>query len=107
MSTNALPAEFQSLSPYLAWALPTERERTHRRLNASMEEMKAFYEAAMPQVEAIVAFLDKDGVRPVPEANRPLMNLALALVEVSNIVELYKKPDRFDGMHPSRFVSYE
>ncbi|MBM3482080.1 MAG: hypothetical protein FJX66_02135 [Alphaproteobacteria bacterium] len=107
MSANALPAEFQLLTPYLAWALPTERERTHRRLNASMEEMKAFYEAAMPQVEAIVDYLDKGGVQPVPESNRPLMNLALALVEISNIVELYKRADRFDGMHPSRFVSYE
>lgn len=107
MSTNALPAEFQSLNPYLAWALPTERARTTRRVEASMAEMNAFYAAAMPQIEAIIAYLDRGGVQPVPPENQTLMNLALALVEVSNIVELYKRPDRFDGMHPSRFVSYE
>ena len=107
MSTQTLPSAFQSLAPYIAWSLPTERERTHRRLNASMDEMKAFYEAAMPHMEAIIAHLDRGGVQPVPPENQALMNLALAVVEVSNIVELYKRTDRFDGMHPSRFVSYE
>jgi len=107
MSAPTLPAEFQSLTPFLGWALATERERTVKRLQSSMEELNAFYEAAMPHVEAIIRHLDRGGVQPVPPENQALMNLALGLVEISNIVELYKRPDRFDGMHPSRFVSYE
>ncbi len=107
MSDVTLPVEFKSLAPFIAWALPTERERTTKRLVTSMDELKAFYAAAMPQLEAIVAYLDRTPLDQMPDEHRPLMNLMLSVVEVSNIVELYKRPDKFDGMHPSRFVSYE
>lgn len=107
MSDAALPKDFKSLAPFIAWALPTERERTTKRLVTSMDELKAFYEAAMPHLEAIVAHLDRTPLDQMPAENRPLMHMMLSLVEVSNIVELYKRPDKFDGMHPSRFVSYE
>lgn len=107
MSDVVLPKEFRSLVPFVHWALPTERERTTKRLTSSMEELNAFYAAAMPQLEAIVAFLDRAPLDQMPPEHGPLMNLMLSLVEVSNIVELYKRLDKFDGMHPSRFVSYE
>ncbi len=103
----ALPEDFKSLAPFIAWALPTERERTIKRLASSMEELNAFYAAVMPQLEAIVAFLDREPLEQMSAANKPLMHLMLSLVEISNIVELYKRLDKFDGMHPSRFVSYE
>ena len=107
MTDAVLPEEFRSLAPFIDWALPTERERTTKRLTTSMDELKAFYAAAMPHLEAIVVYLDRAPLDQMPAESRPLMNLMLSLVEVSNIVELYKRPDKFDGMHPSRFVSYE
>ena len=107
MIDTVLPEEFCSLTPFLAWALPTERERTMKRLASSMDELNSFYAAAMPELEAIVAFLDRKPLNQMSAENTTLMNLMLSLVEISNIVELYKRLDKFDGMNPSRFVSYE
>ncbi|MSO69839.1 MAG: hypothetical protein EXQ98_06125 [Alphaproteobacteria bacterium] len=107
MNSAVLPDEFNALMPFIAWALPTERERTIKRLASSMDELNGFYAAAMARLEAIVAFLDREPLEQMSDKNKPLMHLMLSLVEISNIVELYKRLDKFDGMHPSRFVSSE
>jgi len=52
MSTNnRLPAAFTELEPFADWALPTERERYAKRLASTMDELQAFYDAALPRLE--------------------------------------------------------
>ena len=53
----ALPAGFADLEPFTAsGALATEKERFAKRLASSMDELQAFYDAALPRLD------DADGV---------------------------------------------
>ena len=61
-----LPEPFQALEPFRAWALATERERRAKRLSSSMEEIQAFYDALFPQLEAVVAYLDRFPLDQLP-----------------------------------------
>ena len=56
----ALPPAFADLEPFTQWALPTEHERFAKRLASSMDELQAFYDAALPRLDDAV-----DVPRPV------------------------------------------
>ena len=43
--TVQLPAEFADLEPFSEWCLPTEAQRYAKRLDSSMAQMQAFYDA--------------------------------------------------------------
>ena len=57
MAEPLLPEPFVDLAPYLAWSLPTERERSARRQSSPMDEISAFYQAMLPRMEAILSYL--------------------------------------------------
>ena len=104
MTDAALPEGFEDLSPWLDWALEPERARTAKKTEASMEELGAFYDAMMPRMEEIIAYLDGVGDgddRPAP-AHR-LYLLSLSLVEISNLVELYKRREVIEACDPLHF----
>ncbi|MGI8329488.1 hypothetical protein ACRYCC_05940 [Actinomadura scrupuli] len=87
-----LPAEFEDLKPYAAWALPTEPERYARRLASSMAEMQDFYDAAFPRLEDAIAYCDTFDWDDLPDEARTLMHLMQSLVMVSFPVEVWKQP---------------
>lgn len=87
-----LPAEFADLEPYAGWALATEPERYAKRLESSMEEMQAFYDAAFPRLEDAIAYIDRHPWDDLPEDARTLMHLMQGLVMVSFPVEVWKQP---------------
>lgn len=89
MTKTELPEAFADLTPFLDWALPTPDERQTRRRTATRAELKAFYDATLPRVEAILAEVDAYPLGSLPEALRPLYNLALLLAEVAPHIELY------------------
>ena len=103
MTEPRLPEAFADLTPWLDWALEPERARTAKKVASSMEELRAFYDAVMPRMEEIIAYLD--GVsgddRPAP-AHR-LYLLTLSLVEVANLVEIYKRREVIEACDPLHF----
>ena len=103
MADAALPDGFEDLTPWLDWALESERARTAKKTESSMEELRAFYDAMMPRMEEIIAYLD--GVpgndRPAP-AHR-LYLITLSLVEISNLVEIYKRREVIEACDPLHF----
>ena len=103
MADAALPDGFEDFAPWLDWALEPERARTAKKTESSMEELRAFYDAMMPRMEEIIAYLD--GVpgddRPAP-AHR-LYLITLSLVEVSNLVEIYKRREVIEACDPLHF----
>lgn len=107
MAGVSLPEPFQSLAPFRAWALATERERRAKRLSSSMKEIQAFYDALFPQLEAVVAYLDQFPLDQLPEEARSLYYLMLSLVEVTSAVELYHHPHIFEAIEPTRFRRVE
>ena len=90
----ALPPEFSSLEHLVAdWAIEDGHERYLKRVNSSMDEIQAFYDAVFPQAEEAVAYIDKfDYAEPLPEDVANLRNLLYSLITVSLAVELWKQP---------------
>jgi hypothetical protein len=86
-----LPAEFDDLEPFAGWALPGERARYQKRLASSMEEMQAFYDAALPRLDAICAYLDRFPIDDLPDDAKHLLWLGCALVNVSFPVEVWRQ----------------
>ena len=110
MTERLLPEPFQDLAPYLAWSLATERERSAKRQASTMDEITALYQAMLPRMEDILAYLDQFALENVPEDVQRLFQLTLALAEVAPAVENYGAlryiPDEknFYGIKKESFV---
>jgi len=90
---GTLPEGFEDLAPFAeAWALPTLRARHEKRRSSTMEEIRRFYEAMLPRMDAIVSRLEQFPLGAMPEAEKRLLDLALAFMVVSPAVELFHQP---------------
>ena len=89
-----LPAQFRELEPLVAeWAIEDGHARYVKRVNSTMAQIQAFYDAVFPHAEAAVAYLDTfDYQQPLPDDAANLRNLLYSLITVSLAVELWKQP---------------
>ncbi len=87
-----LPPEFVDLEPWAGWALPTERARYTKRLESTMDELQAFYDAAFPRLEAGTEYLKGVQLEGISEPDTKLLWLFEALVTVSFPVEVWRQP---------------
>ena len=78
-----LPSEFSDLEQFAPWALPTSVERNKKRVESSMDEINAFYDAMLPRAEKALAYLDQFSLQEMPQDAQRLMFLTLSLAEVS------------------------
>lgn len=93
MADARLPAEFSDLEPFVpTWCLRTEAERWTQRMNTSIEDMRAFYSAVFPRMEAILAYCDAFPLDDLPDQAERLLQLALSFVMVSFPVEVWDAP---------------
>ena len=89
---SALPSEFADLEPFADWALPTERERYAKRLASTMDEMQAFYDAALPRLEDAASYLEQFPLDDLPEDALHLLLICYSLINVSFPVEAWHQP---------------
>ena len=87
-----LPPEFSDLEPFADWALPSERERYAKRLSSSMDELQAFYDAALPRLEDAASYLEQLPLDNLPEDATQLLQLCYSLINVSFPVEAWHQP---------------
>jgi len=89
-----LPAQFADLEHLVPeWAIEDGHARYVKRVNSSMQELKAFYEQVFPRAEEAVAYVNAfDYQQPLPEDAANLRNLLYSLITVSLAVELWKQP---------------
>lgn len=92
--TAVLPQEFSHLERWVPdWAIEDGHQRYVKRVNSSMDEIRAFYDAVFPHAEEAVAYIDKfDYTEPLPEDVANLRNLLYSLITVSLAVELWQQP---------------
>ena len=106
-----LPTDFAELLPWVSdWALDTENKRLAKRVDSDMEEIKAFYDAILPQMTPVMEYLEKLPVSGLDGADQNLLNLALSYVEISRIFEVWDQQDvRADFFDPKRLncIGYE
>ena len=97
MADSLLPSAFSDLEPFAeAWCLATERERYAKRLDSSMEEMQALYDAILPRVEDAIAYCDGFPFDDSPEDARRLLLLLYSFVTVSFPIEVWRQPHVLD-----------
>lgn len=103
--TALLPAGFKDLEVQVAaWALADENGRFHKRLDSSMEQIRQFYDAIAPRMEAVMAHLRNCPVTGLTAPDERLLRLALSYVEVSRVFEVWNQQDvRADFFDPQRF----
>ena len=99
-----LPSGFSDLARFADWMLPTSVERSRKRLASSMDEISALYNALLPRLEEILAYLDQFSLEEMPQDALRLLFLTLSLAEVSIGVELFHEPKVTGGCDPARFV---
>lgn len=90
--STKLPVEFADLERFSDWCLGSERERYAKRLNSSMREMQAFYDAITPRAEEAISFCDKFSLDELPDDVLNLMHLLYSMIMVSFPVECWKQP---------------
>ena len=106
--SQVLPSEFANLAPFCAkWLRPTEAQRNEVRINSSMEEIRAFYDVAFPQFDAIIQHLNRFPLGDLPSAEQNLLNLMFAFVEASTPVERFNSPIVTKTFPPQRFKIHE
>jgi hypothetical protein len=64
------------------WALPTENERHARRLGSTMAELRTFYDAVLPRIDAL-AYLNDFPLDSPPTDARALLHRSPSLAEVA------------------------
>ncbi|MBW0020172.1 MAG: hypothetical protein JO236_21890 [Mycobacterium sp.] len=89
-----LPQEFSYLEHLVTeWAIEDGHQRYVKRVNSSMDEIRAFYDEVFPHAEEAVAYIDKfDYSEPLPDDVANLRNLLYSLITVSLAVELWNQP---------------
>ena len=104
MREPLLPDAFGDLAPFADWALEPERARTEKKAVASMDEIRAFYDAMMPRIGEVLAHLEDHFGGDMPGESHRLYLMSLSLVEVASLVELYKRRETVHACDPLRFV---
>ena len=89
---TTLPPEFAELEPFAGWAIPTERARYDKRVASTMDELTAFYDAAIPRLEDAMSYLEQFPMDAMPEDAQHLLWLYCALCTASFPVEVWRQP---------------
>jgi hypothetical protein len=108
MSARKLPESFGDLEQFaVRWALSTENERHARRLSSTMAELRSLYDAVLPRIDAILAYLNDFPLDSLPTEAQALLHLSLSLAEVAPAVELFGQPEVPDGYDSRRITVVE
>lgn len=107
MSDEAqLPAGFETLAVWIPdWVLPDLKARAARRQSAPFSEIRAFYDALLPEAPRALAFLGNCTLGKLDRPSENLLKLLLSLAEVGPAVEWYGQGRVVDGFEPERFVA--
>jgi hypothetical protein len=103
-----LPDEFADLESYAQdWVLPTTEERYQRRLQSTMGEMQAFYDAVLARGDAIFAHLDQFDYPDLPQRETNLLWLLCSLSAVGFAIDVFRQPEVLDSAGASLPVVVE
>jgi hypothetical protein len=93
-----LPGAFAELEDYAqTWCLATETERWNARVNASMPQLRDFYDAFFPRLEDAIDYCDKYPLDNVPDDALNLLHMIYSLIMVAMAVEIMHQPAPVDA----------
>jgi len=101
MPSRKLPEAFSALQPYVDdWALTSERERFVKLHSVGIEQLRAFYEAMLPRLQAVLDHLNRFSIRELPEEERTLFDLAMTFAETAHPIDLKWQDVDFPAAYP-------
>ena len=74
------------------WGLESAAERLNKRMTSSVDELQAFYDAIGPRLEEIIEFLNGFPLTKIPDQYQKLSYMALAVLEVDDPLNYWKRP---------------
>ena len=92
VDSRLLPSAFAELEPFIEWALPTEEERYQKRLNSSMKDLKAFYDAIVMRADDARKYLDESNYPDLSPEDLRLLWMMFSLIVVSYAVDVFRRP---------------
>jgi hypothetical protein len=104
---TAFPSDFGDLERFSGWVLETEKERHAKRYDASMEEIRDFYDTLKPRMDAVVAYLNQFPLAEMPGEVHRLFLLGLSLMEVSPAIEMFGRQRAVEGFDANQMVPIE
>jgi hypothetical protein len=96
-----LPSGFSKLESFVPeWALANERDRYNKLHHSSLAQLKVFYDAMLPEMEAVMEFLKTQPLEGMqPEATN-LYHLAMTFAETAHPLDLGWKDVDFPSAFP-------
>ena len=83
--------DFSELENYIdRWGLESPADRLRQRVDSTLDELKDFYNAVSPRTEEIIEYLNQFHINEIPEKDRPLAWMILALCEVDDAIHMWK-----------------
>jgi hypothetical protein len=108
MEGHVVPEGFEPLLPFVSrWALESEAKRYRERVRSNLEELRQFYDAAMPLAEKAIQLLNRYPASGggIPQDISTLNYLMLSLMEISRSIELWHRVDvHCDNYAPERVI---
>ncbi|MGR8921314.1 MAG: hypothetical protein ACU85V_16990 [Gammaproteobacteria bacterium] len=101
---SLLPAAFAALEPFAdEWVLADSRARAEKRQASTMDDIRAFYDAALALAPDALTYLAERRLGELDDPDERLLKLMLSLAEVGPAVEWYGQPAVIDGFDAARF----
>jgi len=101
---SRLPKDFSALECWLDdWELADSTARHEKRLTTPLADTRAFYDALLPQAEAVLAYLATHKLGKLAANDERLLKLMLALAEIGPAIEWYGTGDYPDAFDARRF----
>ena len=107
-SSESLPVAFKDLEVFVPkWALAKESDRINARWTSTMDELRAFYSAMVPRLDAIIDYLNGFSIDALPASEKRLFHLTLSLAEIADAVETFGAPEVPYSFDPARYAPTE
>ena len=90
ITMSSLPAHLADLERFSNWILPTDAERVHRRMSASMEEARSFYDAVAQRVPDLLEFIDRFPLSDLPPQAKNAWYLLASFIQAAMAVEMWR-----------------
>lgn len=100
---DLFPASFPELASWSGWVQADEIARRQQCVNASMQEIRAFYDCMLASMDRILEHLNRFPLDDLPVAEQNLLSLVLAFVEAAISVEMFEQPEISYGLPIERF----
>lgn len=103
-ASESLPTGFKDLETFVPkWALAKEMDRINARWTSTIEELRTFYDAMLPRLDAIIDHLNRFSLDEMPAAEKRLLRLSLSMAEIADAVETFGVPEVPYSFDPARY----